>query len=107
MTDNAKHTVEFLQQRERQSGDAVEYAADEIVKLRRAVEKLKADNEALLDLVRKQHVVLGEAREMLGVMEDHGGHDGIGGKGYLATLDHIDQCRRAGMEAIAQAEEKR
>jgi len=34
---------------------------------------------------------LAAAREMLGVMEDHGGHDGLGGKGYRAALDQIDE----------------
>ena len=44
-------------------------------------------------LLRESHRVLNEAREMLGVLEDHGGHDGLCGKGYSAVLDHIDELK--------------
>jgi hypothetical protein len=27
---------------------------------------------------------------LLGIFEDHGGHDGLSGKAYRATRDHID-----------------
>lgn len=46
---------------------------------------------------------LSAAREMLLVFEDHGGHDGLGGKGYAATLDQIDGALAALRSARAKA----
>ena len=54
----------------------------------------------LRNLAEKAGRVLGEAREMLGVFEDNGGHDGLGGRGYLAVLDHIDDVRAEIRQAL-------
>lgn len=55
----------------------------------------------LLAALQQSNRALGEAREMLGVFEDHGGHDGLGGKGYVATLNHIDDAASAIKHALA------
>ena len=50
---------------------------------------------------------LSAAREMLGVFEDNGGHDGLGGKGYLATLDQIDDAQATNRVLFEQREADR
>lgn len=45
---------------------------------------------------------VGEAREMLDVFEDNGGHDGLGGKGYMATLKHIDDALAVYKKAVGR-----
>lgn len=51
-------------------------------------------------LIKQMYRTLGEAREMLGVFEDNGGHDNLGGRGYAATLDHIDNDRALVRESL-------
>jgi hypothetical protein len=58
-------------------------------------------NKELLEALKASDRALSEAREMLGVFEDHGGHDGLGGKGYLATIDHMDEARRVNRALFA------
>jgi len=57
----------------------------------------------LLAALQASDTALSEAREMLGVLEDHGGHDGLGGKGYAATIDHMDAARKANRAFIGVA----
>lgn len=50
--------------------------------------------EQLEEELRRAREVLREAKEMLGVFEDNGGHDGMMGKAYLVVLDHIESALR-------------
>lgn len=65
-----------------------------IVRLRAKLEASEKLTGELREALRKADTALSEAREMLGVFEDHGGHDGLGGKGYVATIDHMDEARK-------------
>ena len=64
-----------------------------------AVSTVTAGETAIEDdlqrVLRAADAALSEAREMLGVFEDHGGHDGLNGKAYLATVDHMDEARKS------------
>jgi hypothetical protein len=66
---------------------------------------LIAAAQDLLTALRLADRALEEAREMLGVFEDHGGHDGLSGKGYRATIDHMDEARAKARAAISKATE--
>lgn len=57
------------------------------------IRNLEAQLSQRTGLVREMVRTLAAAREMLGVFEDNGGHDGLGGKGYLACLDQIDMAK--------------
>lgn len=59
---------------------------------------------ALLAALIDSERALGEAREMLGVFEDNGGHDGLRGEGYRACIDHMDDARSANRAALAKVE---
>lgn len=61
--------------------------------------------QGLLEAAKKARESLAESREMLGVFEDNGGHDGLMGKGYAAVLDHIDTAKVDLKEAALKAEE--
>jgi len=63
-------------------------------------------DKEIRELVAFCHNTLNEAREMLGVLEDKGGHDGLMGKGLLATLDHIDEARNKTWYALFSNEKQ-
>ena len=66
--------------------------------LERVIKERGEARAALPEVMRallKSNEALAEAREMLSVLEDNGGHDGLMGKGLVATLDHIDTARKA------------
>ena len=62
---------------------------------------LRAKEAECVECLKRSLEALSEAREMLGVFEDNGGHDGLGGKGYLATIDHMDEARKANRQLLA------
>ena len=58
--------------------------------------------EDLLKALKASDRALSEAREMLGVFEDNGGHDGLGGKGYTATIGHMDKAQSTNRKLFAK-----
>lgn len=73
------------------------------VKRRRAQPAAAAPLVALRREARSALDALASAREMLGIFEDHGGHDGLNGEGYRATLDQIDDTATSLRAALAAA----
>lgn len=61
-------------------------------------------HDRLVAALRQAARVLGEACEIISVLEDNGGHDGLQGKALLATVDHIDDAGRAIMGLLMDVE---
>jgi hypothetical protein len=84
-------------------GQLVAMAHSENTEEVRANARLIAAAPELRNSLSEALTALAAAREMLGVFEDNGGHDGLSGKGYRATLDGIDRATTAGLAALEKS----
>lgn len=55
----------------------------------------------LEEAAEKLYLAMEESRELLGVFEDNGGHDGLAGKAYALAIDHAEDARGFYREALA------